>query len=287
MRVLGLNVHPVLTNASTLRKAFGVLGDVAQNSRAISFEGKEMSKIIVITGAGAGLGRAMAHRFAKDGDSVVLLGRNRQKLETVASPLGSSAMAVSCDVSKPDSVTSAFGKIAKRHGRIDVLINNAACFMPFLLSESTEEQILQTIGTNLTGPILCARAAIPLMGRGGHILNISSESVEMPYPHLSLYVSTKAGLESFSLSLYRELEPSGIRVTCVRAGRMATIETTWEGDVQAFTRFLEAAAKAGLNLMERPMSHYDSVADVFRHLIDVPADVHPQLVSLHGWKANC
>ncbi|HEY8385287.1 MAG TPA: SDR family NAD(P)-dependent oxidoreductase, partial [Porticoccaceae bacterium] len=74
-----------------------------------------MSKVIVITGAGVGLGRALARRFAADGDTVVLLGRTLSKVEAVAAEIGDRAMAVGCDVASPDSVRAAFAEIAKRH----------------------------------------------------------------------------------------------------------------------------------------------------------------------------
>jgi len=241
-----------------------------------------VSKVIVITGAGVGLGRALARRLAADGETVVLLGRTLEKVQAVATQLGEPALAVGCDVSSPDSVRAAFAKIAERHPRIDVLINNAAIYQPFLIAEATDEQILQTVGTNLTGPILCARAAIPLLARGGHIINVSSESVEMQFPHLILYQCTKAGLERFSHWLHRELEPNGVRVTTVRAGQMMDAEKTWEVDPAAAARFMKAAMAVGLNLRERPISQYTSVTNMFRALIDLPQDLHAGTVTLHA-----
>ncbi len=239
-----------------------------------------MSKVIVITGAGIGLGRALARRFAADGDNVVLLGRTFSKVEAAAREVGPRAMAVACDVASPASVKQAFAEIAKRHPRIDVLINNAAIFEPFLIEEATDEQILGTLATNLGGAILCTRSAIPMMNRGGHILSVSSESVELPFPHLVTYQATKAGLERFSSSLHRELEPSGIRVTCVRAGQMMEQGKVWNVDPARQMRFATAAMAAGINLRERPITQFTSVTDVFRALIDLPADLHTPLVSL-------
>lgn len=243
-----------------------------------------MSKIIVITGAGIGLGRALARRFAADGDNVVLLGRTLSKVEAAAEEIGSKAMAIHCDVSQPDSVGAAFATIAKTHPKIDVLINNAAIFQPFLLKDATDEQIMGITSTNLAGPMLCCREAIPLMGRGSHIINISSESVEMPFPHLSVYQSSKAGLERFSLSLFRELEPDGIRVTSLRAGTMYEEGKVWDADPEAQMAFGKAAMERGLNLMETPIAHVNSVTDVFRSLIDLPPDLHAVTVNLHSRK---
>jgi NAD(P)-dependent dehydrogenase (short-subunit alcohol dehydrogenase family) len=243
-----------------------------------------MSKTIVITGAGVGLGRALARRLAADGDAVVLLGRTVAKVEKVAAEIGPRAMAVGCDVASPQSVAAAFKAIAARHPRIDVLINNAAVYEPFLVAEASDEQILKIIATNLTGPILCARAAIPLMHSGGHIMNLSSESVELPFPHLSLYQCSKAGLERFSQALEQELAPEGIRVTTVRAGQMMDAEKTWDIDPKAAARFGAAATAVGLNLRERPISQFTSVTHIFRALIDLPPDLQAGSVVLRARK---
>jgi meso-butanediol dehydrogenase / (S,S)-butanediol dehydrogenase / diacetyl reductase len=244
-----------------------------------------MSKIIAITGAGIGLGRALARRFASDGDNVVLLGRTFSKVQAAAQEIGERAMAVACDVASPDSVRAAFAQIAQRHSRIDALINNAAVFEPFLVAEATDEQIMSTLAINLGGAILCSRAAIPMMGRGSHIINVSSESVEtLHMPHLLLYQCSKAGLERFTLGLDRELEPSGIRVSTVRAGAMMEEGKVWNVPPEARMRFGKAAMDAGFDLRDRPISQFTSVTHVFRSLIDMPADLHSVTVTLHARK---
>jgi meso-butanediol dehydrogenase/(S,S)-butanediol dehydrogenase/diacetyl reductase len=241
-----------------------------------------MSKVIAITGAGVGLGRALARRFVADGDRVILLGRTAAKVEAVAAEIGDRAMAVGCDVASPESVRAAFAAIAARHPQIDVLINNAAIFEPFRIVDASDEQILNTLAINLAGPMLCARAAIPMMARGSHIINVTSESVEMVFPHLSVYQSSKAGLERFSTSLFHELEPSGIRVSNVRAGSMFEEGKTWDVDPQAAMEFHQAATAVGIKLTERPISQFSSVTGIFRTLIDLPADLHAVNISLHA-----
>lgn len=243
------------------------------------------SKIIVITGAGVGLGRALARRFVADGDKVILLGRTAGKIETVAAELGDRAVAITCDVSLPDSVKSAFTAIAETHGHIDALINNAAIYEPFTITEASDAQIQNIVNTNLTGPIFCVRAALPLMGPGGQIINLSSESVGFNIPMLQVYSSAKAGLERFSQGMARELEDDGIRVTNVRAGQMFDEDKTWDIDPEVGKRFLQATMAAGLNLRERPISHYRSVAEVFRSLLDLPADVHVDSINLCARRA--
>ncbi len=245
-----------------------------------------MSKTIVITGAGVGLGRNLARHFAEDGNNVVLLGRTAAKVETAAREIGSNATAVGCDVGDPDSIRGAFAAIANTHKSVDVLINNAAIFEPFKIVDATDTQIMTTVATNLAGPMLCARAAIPLMQRGSHIINITSESVDMPFPHLSVYQSTKAGLERFSKSLYQELEPDGIRVTNVRAGQMYEEGKVWNVDAAARAAFGKAAIAAGINLLERPLSQFGSVTDLIRVLVALPPDLQVASINLHARNAD-
>ncbi|HKT54541.1 MAG TPA: SDR family oxidoreductase [Caulobacteraceae bacterium] len=242
-----------------------------------------MTKVIVITGAGSGLGRALARRFAADGEQVVLLGRTLSKLQAVAGEIGDRAMAIACDVGSPASVRTAFAAIAERHPQIDVLINNAAIFTPSAVVEASDDHILDLIATNLTGAMLCTRSALNMMRRGGHIISISSESVDVPFPHLAVYQSTKAGLERFTLTLHRELQPAGIRATILRAGQMeeenpAERSTTLVGDPRAWAAFIEASKDYALNLTGRPSTTYGSAAQLVRTLVDLPADMNVQTI---------
>ena len=245
-----------------------------------------MSKVIVITGAGIGLGRALARRFVKEGEQVVLLGRTLSKVQAVAEELGASALAVECDVASPESVKSAFAEIAKKHPKIDVLINNAAVYEPFTIAEASDEQIMSIVTTNLAGPMLCVRSAIPLLGAGGHIINVSSESVGMLFPFLSVYQSSKAGLDRFSEALYHELKPAGIRVTNVRCGMMIDEMKAPNWDPQVAMRFAQANAAVGRNLREQPLSHVNSVTHAFRAILDMTPDLHMANVHLHAHKAG-
>lgn len=245
-----------------------------------------MGKTIVITGAGAGLGKALARRFASEGETVILLGRTLAKVEAVAQELGEGAFAVECDVANADSVRAAFAKIAERHSKIDVLINNAGVYEPFTIAEATDHQIDSIIATNLSGPIYCCRSAIPMMDRGGLIINVSSESVGVPFVMLSLYQCSKAGLEKFTEALEAELEEAGIRVTLVRAGPMYDEEKTapnWDRD--AAVRFHTGCAKKGLDLRMRPVSHSNSATAIFRAVIDLPADFHISHASVGARRA--
>ena len=243
-----------------------------------------MGKTIVITGAGIGLGRAMARRFAKEGETVILLGRTYSKVKELADELGAPAMAVECDVGSADSVRKAFAEISAVHPKIDVLINNAAVYEPFLVANASDEQILTPVLTNFAGPIFTARAAIPMMEKGAYIMNVTSESVALEVPMLSLYQSSKAGMERFTKSLKRELEPEGIRVTTARCGPMYEEGKGSSWDREIAMQFHMACVAVGIDMTKRPISHVNSVTDVFRSLVDLPADVCVPHVSIEGWR---
>jgi meso-butanediol dehydrogenase/(S,S)-butanediol dehydrogenase/diacetyl reductase len=242
-----------------------------------------VGKVIVITGANGGLGRALAKRFAEDGDVVMLLGRSLSKVTEVAGAIGGATHAIACEVSSPDSVRAAFSEIEQLHPRIDVLINNAAVYKPVVFEEASDSDILDAVLANLAGPMFCARSAIPLLARGGHIINISSESVEdSSFPHLIPYQSSKGGLERFSQHLARELEDRAVRVTTVRAGAMVGPGSSTVMDPVAGARFFDAATARGLHLMTRGFTSYQSTLDLFRILVDSPPDIKIGLVSFQG-----
>jgi meso-butanediol dehydrogenase / (S,S)-butanediol dehydrogenase / diacetyl reductase len=241
-----------------------------------------VAKTIVITGAGAGLGRALARRFAAAGDTVILLGRTLSRVEAVAAELGAPALAFECDVGSADSVRAAFAAIAAKEPVIDVLINNAAIYEPLLVREASDAQIMIALTTNFAGPIFCCRSAIPMMRKGSHIINISSEAVHTPFPMFSMYQSTKAGLERFTEALHKELEEDGIRVSTVRAGQMFEEGRGWNFDPEVVRRFGEACIKAGIDTRARPISHFKSVAEAFYMLVNLPADLQTPHVVLEA-----
>lgn len=242
-----------------------------------------MSKTIVITGAGSGLGKALAERFAADGENVVLIGRTASKLEAVARELGDRAMVAPCDISSAEAVNAAFAEIGKRFPRIDVLINNAAVIEIGLFEEQSEKQIWDSVNTNLSGTMFCSQAALRVMDRGGQIINVSSEALDTPYPHHVAYQATKAGIERMSHFLQMEIEHRGVRITVVRAGEMVD-KQVWDFGPNAalpqnILRFLEESKVRGLDLATRPKSDYRSCTSVFRSIVDQPSDV--QITTVH------
>jgi NAD(P)-dependent dehydrogenase (short-subunit alcohol dehydrogenase family) len=241
--------------------------------------GEPVGKVIAITGAGDGLGRALARRCAREGDTVILLGRTKAKVDAVAAELGAPHFAVQCDVCDPESVRAAFAVIAERHPKLDVLINNAGVFEPFTLANADPVKVKQMMETNLAGPVYCAHEALPLLRNGGHIINVTTESMSLKMPMLWMYAGSKAGLEFISEMWMRELEPEGVRVTIARCGQMmdeTKTGSTWAPEVSM--QFGMENAKVGIHMRERGISHYNSVTDGFRAIIDSPRDVHMNLV---------
>ena len=129
-----------------------------------------MARCIVITGAGSGLGRSLARRLARDGDTIVVLGRTPARFDTVVGEFGGNSWSLVCVVASANSVRTAFAAIAKRHPTVDVLINNAGVYQPSFVKDATDAQIGTAVMTNFAGPVYCSRAAIPLMKEGGHII---------------------------------------------------------------------------------------------------------------------
>ena len=184
------------------------------------FEGKS----VIVTGAGAGIGRATAQRFASEGADVMLIGRTHLSLDETAELIGSEggrAWAHPCDVRDSVEVRGAVAAARARWGgRIDVLVNNAGIDdeTPFL--EMTEEKWRAVVETNLTGPFLFSRAVAPVMVHmgGGVILHNASIDASGGDGPFASYNSSKAGLLGLNRTMALELGRYGIRVNCVSPG---------------------------------------------------------------------
>jgi len=195
-------------------------------------------KVVAITGASRGIGLAIAAGAAQAGARVALLARDTARLSAAAKEIGDAARAIPADISDPSAVRAAFAAIDQEFGRLDVLVNNAAVAWPHTVADATDEQLHAEVGTNLLAPLYTIRAAIPLLRRsgGGDIINVSTESVTNPFPHLLVYAATKAALETLSAGLIHELSADGIRVTILRAGRTEGGELRLRWDEQARLR---------------------------------------------------
>jgi NAD(P)-dependent dehydrogenase (short-subunit alcohol dehydrogenase family) len=164
-----------------------------------------VSATALVTGGGSGIGRASAVALAGAGFTVVLAGRRREPLEAAASQAGRDALAVTCDVRDPESVTALFAEIDERFGRLDLLFNNAGIGAPPVpLEDLTIEQWRSVIETNVTGAFLCTQEAFRLMKRqsphGGRIINNGSLSASVPRPLSAPYTAAKHAVTGLTRS---------------------------------------------------------------------------------------
>jgi 3-oxoacyl-[acyl-carrier protein] reductase len=171
--------------------------------------------VAVVTGGGRGLGRAIAHEFARAGYRIAVLGRSEPALTAVADELAdATVMWRVCDVTRWDQVATAFADIEKMYGRIDVLVNNAGGWLPTSLEDTDPEELHRLLDTTALGTMYCARAAVPGMReRGdGFILNIGSTSGLASTTDNAASSAPKGAIGTLTSTLSRELETYGIRV---------------------------------------------------------------------------
>lgn len=182
-------------------------------------------KVVVITGAGRGIGRATAQVFAAAGAKVVLLSRNTRDLQTLAEEIGPSALAQACDVADQVSVERAMALAGDWGGRLDVLINNAGVIDPIArLSEADPAAFARSVDINLKGVFHGMRAAIPRMRPQGHgtILTVSSGAAHNPMEGWGAYCSAKAGAAMLTRVAHLEEAWWGLRVMGLSPGTVAT-----------------------------------------------------------------
>ncbi len=192
-------------------------------------------KVAIVTGAGRGIGSAIAQNLAELGAAVVLCGRTKDAIETTAGTIvkrGLRAEAIVCDVMDLRSVESLARQVDGKFGRLDVLVNNAgigAFNSP--LHSLPPDAWDKVLNTNLRGVYYCIRSLVPMMIRsgGGHIVNISSLAGKNPLPNGAAYAASKWGLNGLSYSAAEELRAHNIRVSVVCPGSTNTDLSPHEG----------------------------------------------------------
>ena len=218
------------------------------------------SKIAVITGGSRGIGLAIAEVFCEAKYHVIILGRESARLQAVVDQLQSKGLVAEptvCDVTLPASIAAAFQQIGSKHGRIDVLVNNAG--VAHALAPAGELSLdvwKQVIDTNLTGTFLVTQAALPLMPSGGVIVNNLSVAAIQPFAGMSAYNASKYGAYGFTQALREDLRKLGIRVLALIPGAVDT--DIWEQFWADAPRDKMVSAKA--------------VADAVLHAVNAPAN---------------
>ena len=173
-------------------------------------------KIVFITGGTSGYGKAMAKRFVQEGARVIIAARKQEELDAVSREIGCDALRM--DVTDFAAWHSARAYVEEKYGRLDVLINNAGGGVEIKpVAEQTKAEIDRAILLNLNSVIYAANTFAPLFmaQRAGTILNMSSVCARQCWPEWSVYAAAKAGVLNFSKGLYTELQPYGVRVTCL------------------------------------------------------------------------
>lgn len=230
---------------------------------------KLKDKVALITGAGRGIGKAVALDYARQGATLALCARTAAELEqTVADVRALKAPAEGwvCDVSDEESAGEFVAQAAKKFGRIDVLVNNAGVMTrPTPMTEIDVKKWDYTIAVNLRGPFLITRAVLPIMlkQKSGSIVNVSSMIGRGAYANFAAYAASKWGLEGFTQTLAAEVRGANIKVNSVEPGYVATKLTGYHG------------------------SKPEAVTEVFIYLAsDESKGVTGKMLSSSGWKSQ-
>ena len=203
----------------------------------------------VVTGAGQGIGRAIATRLAADGYHIVAVDQGRESAAATAEVL--SGQWRQCDVSDPDSVAA----LAESLDQVDVLVNNAGIWIFANLDTMAPEDVRRVLEVNVMGVFNCTQALVPLMGPGSAIVNLSSNATFSNSPGVGIYPPSKAAVDSFTKQTALELAPRGIRANAVGPGMIQTESTqvNYEGE-----KGQQRARAVPLGRTGRP----DDIADV-------------------------
>jgi NAD(P)-dependent dehydrogenase (short-subunit alcohol dehydrogenase family) len=226
-------------------------------------------KIALVTGAGSGIGRAVALGLLNDGWTVVLAGRRPEPLQALAAEAetrGQGAWAVPTDVTDPASVQALFDTIERRFGRLDLLFNNAGVNAPAVpMDELPLDKWFSVLNTNVTGVFLCARAAFGLMRRqspqGGRIINNGSISAHTPRPFTAPYTASKHAVTGITKALALDGRAFNIVASQIDIGNALT---------ELSERMTRGVLQANGTVAPEPMMDAAHVAGAVRHIAALP-----------------
>ncbi|MCX5213286.1 SDR family oxidoreductase [Kitasatospora sp. NBC_00240] len=234
-------------------------------------------QIAVITGAGTGVGRAVARELAATGWQLVLAGRRAEPLRGTAGLCErGDAVVVPTDVTDPVAVDALFSETAERFGRLDLLFNNAGTFgAPTPVEDLEHAQWRAVVDLNLTGAFLCAQAAFRLMKgqdpQGGRIINNGSISAHVPRPHSVAYTATKHAVTGLTKSLSLEGRPYRIACGQIDIGNAATDMTA---------AMSSGVRQADGRIAPEPTMDVADVARTVRHMAELPLEANVQFATV-------
>ena len=231
-------------------------------------------KVAVVTGAGSGIGQAVALALQAEGYDVALAGRTAHKLEETAKRAqknGGRMAAIACDVGDPKSVTALFAETAKQFSRLDLLFNNAGTFVPSVpMEELTYEQWRTVLDANLTGAFLCSQQAIKMFKaqtpKGGRIINNGSISAHVPRPFSAPYTSAKHGITGLTRSIALDGRPHNITCGQIDIGNAAT-------DMTSAIR-TTGVLQANLDKKTEPVMAVENVTGAVLYMASLPPDAN-------------
>ncbi|HEX2134878.1 MAG TPA: SDR family oxidoreductase [Microvirga sp.] len=238
-------------------------------------------RIALVTGAGTGVGKAVALALVRAGYAVALAGRRREPLEQTAGEAGSGrTLVVTADVTDPASVRDMFGEVRRAFGRLDLLFNNAGVNAPAIpMEELTYEQWKAVVDTNLTGPFLCTQEAIKLMKeqspRGGRIINNGSISAHAPRPMSAPYTATKHAITGLTKSTSLDGRAHDIACGQIDIGNAAT---------NMAERMASGVPQADGSIKPEPLMDPRHVADAVVYMASLPLEANVQFLTVMATK---
>ena len=231
---------------------------------------------VLVTGASAGFGAAIARRFAADGARVVVCARRSDRITGLAHELGDRVLAIELDVRDRAAVEHAIAALPPAFAAIDVLVNNAGLAKGLEPAQrATVDDWDQMVDTNCKGLMYATRAVLPgMVARGrGHVINLGSVAASYPYPGGNVYGASKAFVHQFSLNLRSDLHGTGVRVTCVEPGLAGGTEFST-------VRFGGDQAKASAVYTGVDALGADDVAEAVHWVAHLPAHVNVNVIEL-------
>ncbi|OGA19885.1 MAG: 3-oxoacyl-ACP reductase [Betaproteobacteria bacterium RIFCSPLOWO2_02_FULL_63_19] len=241
------------------------------------------AKVAIVTGAGTGIGKAVALALLNDGYSVAFAGRRTELLAKAIADSGAGAartLAVSADVGDPESVRALFAKTVEKFGRLDLLFNNAGTGAPAIPMEDLGyEQWKTVVDANLTGVFLCTQEAIRIMKRqvprGGRIINNGSISAHAPRPNSAPYTATKHGVTGLTKSTSLDGRQYDIACGQIDIGNAATEMTD---------KMAQGIAQPNGSIAVEPRMDLAHVASTVVHMASLPLDANVQFVTVMATK---